>query len=356
MFSTGIKFTTAFWFTAVAAISAITFALVLARPRTDPVTEVVARVKDSAVAVKRVSKTAGSSTMGSGAIIDRRGFVLTNEHVVRGQDLVAVALNDGTELAAYPVFSDPANDLAVVQIKAGSRALSEVRFAPSSDLILGERVIVVGAPRALDHTVTTGRVSSLKRRLDFAPPEHSLENLIQTEAPINAGNSGSPVFNINSEYIGTVVARINNSDGLGFFIASDTVDAVLSTQMSAALRARVVHGIGASVQVVKPHGKARLQLVVEKVTGPAEAAGLKPGDCILKVEERELRCRFDLERSFWDCKAGDQVRLNVLRQGERMNITVKLAEINLPNEIGRHLGGLISPWWSLFNQFAPQKN
>jgi len=340
--------------TAVVVLAIVT-ATLLGRPRTDAVTDVVAKVKDSAVSIKSVSRIEGSSTRGSGAIIDGRGFVLTNEHVVRGEDFLAVALNDGTELAAYPVFADAANDLAVLQIKAGSRKLNEVRFAPSSDLILGERVIVIGAPRALDHSVTSGRISALKRRLEFTAPEHVLENLIQTETPINPGNSGSPVFNINAEYIGTVVARINNSDGLGFFIPSDTVDRVLSDKMSAAVRARIVHGISASVKILKADGNGRLLVVVDKVTGPADAADLKPGDAVLKVENQELRSCFDLERSFWDRKPGDQVRLTILRDGEKKSLTIKLAEFTVPNEISRALGGLMSTWWSLFNQFAPEK-
>jgi len=216
-------------------------------------------------------------------------------------------------------------------------------------------VIIVGAPRAFDHSVTTGRISALKRKLEFAAPERTLEDLIQTEAPINPGNSGSPVFNINAEYIGTVVARINNSDGLGFFIPSDTVDAVLSEKMSAAVRARVTHGVSADIKVLKSDGDGRLQLVISKASGPAEAAGLQPGDAILKVDDRELRSRFDLERSLWERKAGDLVRLTFLRDGEKKSVTIKLTEFDVTNDIARTLSGLVSPWWSLFSQFAPEK-
>lgn len=294
--------------------------------------------------------------IGGGTIIDQKnGYVLTNSHVVDGEAVVGVVLSDGSELVGYIVFQDKAADLAVLQVKPGKKMkLKEVRMASSCDLILGERTIVIGSPRGLGHSVTFGRVSSLSRELKLSAKK-VLKDAVQTDAAINPGNSGGPVFNVNGGYIGTVVGYRPNSTGLGFFIKSDTVDKVLSEKMSTVVRSKAVHGIAGSVKLLKKEGKDRQQFVVEKVTGPAAAAGVKPGDVIVKICDRDVRSKFDLERSMWDCKVGDEVTVTVMRDGKKTELTFKMAQWEMPKEAAKAVGSLGSSLSPLIMRLLPDK-
>jgi len=220
-------------------------------------------------------------------------------------------------------------------------------MASCSDLLLAERVFVIGAPRGQVHTVTFGRLSNLSRDVEFGDGTVQ-KDLVQTDAAINPGNSGGAAFNVNGEYIGTVNSIILDSVGLGFFIKSDVADKVLTEKMNIVVRNKTDHGITVSVKVVKKEGKDRQQLVVEKVTGPAEAAGLKQKDVIVKVGQLGTRSRFDLERSLWDSKAGDQVPVTVLRDGKKVELSLKVANWAPPKGVEQavgSLGGLFSPFW-----------
>jgi S1-C subfamily serine protease len=343
-------------FVALIALVALSSALSAAE-REDEVTRAVAKAKDSAVAIVQLTANEDGSGVGNiiggGAIIDRRGYILTNAHVVGDESAVGILLTDGTELVGYTVFTDKANDLAVLHVRRpGLLKLKEAVMASSSDLMLGERTIVIGSPRGKEHSVSFGRISSLSRRLDFAGGK-VLEDTVQTDAAINPGNSGGPVFNINGEFIGTVVARTNNSTGLGYFIKSDTVDKVLSEKLGTASLNKTVHGITGTVKLLKKEGKDRQQLVVETVSGPAEAAGLKPKDVLLKVGEQNVRSRFDLERSLWQFKADDEVNLTVLREGKQHELKLKIAKWKLPKEVSKAVGSLSGGFIPFFMDVVP---
>jgi serine protease Do len=294
--------------------------------RRNPTVRAVQKVKPSVVAVKVNQLLSGGRTkemVGTGLIVDERGYAVTNRHVIAGQTRVIVRLLDRTEISAQVIYSDPSTDLAILRFKT-SKKLTAQPLVPSTDLEEGEDVIAVGHPYGYSYTVTKGIVSAVGRSIDM-PTGYTLTGLIQTSAAINPGNSGGPLLNINGGVIGINVAYREEAQGIAFAINSETVRRVLSTQLSALRISGVNHGLKCQDKVA---GQARAPRVVVAGVDPrarAAGAGVRSGDVILAVGTLSVVNRFDVERALWDARPGERVNVRVLRDGEELTVTLPLA-------------------------------
>jgi len=296
--------------------------------RENPVVTAVKKASGSIVHIKVEKRGAYSKreVTGTGVVIDSRGYVLTNRHVVGGGESVRAVLADGTETPVEVVVEDAAHDLAVVKLPGG-RTYQELRFGPASDLMVGEEVIAIGHPYGYRNTVSTGIVSALDREVAM-PEGETLTHLIQTSASINPGNSGGPLLNVNGELIGINVAVRQEAQGIAFALNSDMVQQVLSRALSAGKMAQVLHGLTCHEVVKDEDGADRVQVVLDEVASksPAAAAGLGKGDVLVQVAGAKVMNRFDVERALWDSKAGDAVEVTVLRGGHATTATLTLAK------------------------------
>ena len=264
---------------------------------------------------------------GSGFIIDRDGFILTNHHVIDGAERITVTLADGRAFRAEVVGSDPAIDVALVRI-SGGRDLPEAPLGNSDELRVGEWVCAIGNPLGYVHSVTVGVVSFIGRKLFDA----SLDDYIQTDAAINFGNSGGPLINARGEVIGINSAISSRASNIGFAVPINQAVAILP-QLKA--RGRVSRGfVGVVLTDVTPELQRSLTLgtsrgaLVQDVTGgsPAERAGLRTYDVIVDVEGRDIGTNEELIRDISARQPGTVARLGVLRDGRRLTVPVKLAE------------------------------
>src|SRR5262245_5883295 len=209
--------------------------------RRNPVTEAVAKTKTAIVAVKVPRPSGGKDMVGTGVIVDERGYVITNRHVVGAGRNVKIQLHDGDLLTGEVVVTEASWDLAVVRIRT-EKSLAALPFAPVADLMVGETVIAVGHPYGYQHTVSTGIISALDREVEM-PTGDVLTGLIQTSAPINPGNSGGPLLNINGELIGINVALREGAQAIAFAINAGSAQRVLKKHLSASRLAGIDHGL-----------------------------------------------------------------------------------------------------------------
>jgi serine protease Do len=290
--------------------------------RRSPIVEAVQKTRPSIVTV--CAGRSSTDVNGTGVVIDERGFIVTNGHVVGSRATAAVRLADGAELEARVLVRDESCDLAVLRVRAGRR-LPALTLAPANDLMVGETVIAVGHPFGYVNTVSTGIVSALGREVTM-PTGEVLTGLIQTDASINPGNSGGPLLNINGELIGINVALRDGAQGIAFALNADTVQQMLSRHLSAQRVAGVAHGLSCREKVLGETGN-RQRVVVAAVNGesPAAGAGVRLGDEILAVGARPVGNRFDVERALWEGRPGEKVSLTVRRQGEELTVRLTLA-------------------------------
>jgi serine protease Do len=285
------------------AVAQISFATGVERK--NAIVQAVAKTKEAIVTIKTVRSSGAKEVTGTGVVVDERGLIVTNKHVVGGARQVYIVLSDNTEITGDVLMAEPRFDLAVVRVKAG-KTLSALRLAPTSDLMVGEDVIAIGHPYGYVNTVTRGIVSALGREITL-PSGHTLTGLIQVDASINPGNSGGPLLNINGELIGINVALRDGAQGIAFAINTSMVESVLANHFSAFKVSGIMHGLKTEEKVLAETGD-RARLVVANSAGE-----LKAGDMILAVGTREVTNNFDLERAFWGKKAGDVVQLKVKR-------------------------------------------
>jgi serine protease Do len=271
------------------------------------------------------------NSLGSGFIIDPSGVVVTNNHVIADADEVNVILNDGTKLKAEIVGRDQKTDLALLRVKP-DRPLKAVQFGDSDKLRLGEWVIAIGNPFSLGGTVTAGIVSARNRDINSGP----YDNYIQTDAAINRGNSGGPLFNLDGEVIGVNTAIISPSGGsigIGFAVPSKTVVGVMDQlrQFGETRRGwlgvriqQVTDDIAESLGMKQPRG-ALVAGVDDK--GPAKPAGIEPGDVIVNFDGKDIKEMRDLPRVVADTPVGKDVPVTVVRKGKEETKTVKLGRL-----------------------------
>ena len=264
---------------------------------------------------------------GSGFIIDRSGHILTNHHVIQGAERIAVKLSDGRTLRARIVGMDPDTDIALIKVDA-AEPLPVAPLGDSDTLRVGEWVCAIGNPLAYEHSVTVGVVSYIGRKLF----DSSLDNYIQTDAAINFGNSGGPLINSHGEVIGINAAISSRASSIGFAIPVNQAAAILPQLKELG---RVSRGfIGVTLRDVDPDLQRSLRLpdtggaLVQDITpsSPGERAGLKTYDLLVAVDGTRVTGSDDLIRRISARTPGTAVRLDVVRDGRPMQVTVKLAE------------------------------
>jgi serine protease Do len=271
------------------------------------------------------------NSLGSGFIIDTSGLVVTNNHVIADADEINVILNDGTKLPATLVGKDSKADLALLRVHS-DKPLKAVAFGNSEKLRLGEWVIAIGNPFSLGGTVTAGIVSARNRDINSGP----YDNYIQTDAAINRGNSGGPLFNLNGEVIGVNTAIISPSGGsigIGFAVPSNTAMPVIDQlrQFGEMRRGwlgvriqQVSDDIAESLGIKPPHG-ALVAGVDDK--GPAKPGGIEPGDVVVKFDGHDIKEMRDLPRVVADTPVGKQVDVVVIRKGKEETHQVKIGRL-----------------------------
>jgi serine protease Do len=272
-----------------------------------------------------------TNSLGSGFIIDPVGIVVTNNHVIADADEINVILNDGTKIKAELVGVDKKTDLAVLKFKP-PRQLTAVKFGDSDKLRLGEWVIAIGNPFSLGGTVTAGIVSARNRDISNGP----YDNYIQTDAAINRGNSGGPLFNLDGEVIGVntlIISPTGGSIGIGFAVPSKTVAGVVDQlrQFGELRRGwlgvriqQVTDEIAESLNI-KPARGALVAGIDEK--GPAKPAGIEPGDVVVKFDGKDIKEPKDLSRVVADTAVGKEVEVVIIRKGEETTKRVTLGRL-----------------------------
>jgi serine protease Do len=271
------------------------------------------------------------SSLGSGFIIDASGIVVTNNHVISEADEINVILNDGSRLKAEIIGKDQKTDIALLRVKP-EKPLKAVKFGDSDKLRLGEWVIAIGNPFSLGGTVTAGIVSARNRDINSGP----YDNYIQTDAAINRGNSGGPLFNLDGEVVGVNTAIISPSGGsigIGFAVPSKTAVNVIDQLKEFGETRRgwlgvriqqVTDEIAESLNIRPPRG-ALVAGVDEK--GPAKPAGIEPGDVIVTFDGKEIKEMRDLPRVVADTPVGKQTPVVVIRKGKEVTKTVTLGRL-----------------------------
>jgi serine protease Do len=350
--------------------------------RQTPVVEVIKRVRDSVVNIHSERTAQGTRTeeffaltpsqhrvngMGTGIIIDPRGYIITNHHVVEDVHTLRVRLNDGTSYPARVLCRDSEADLALLKVEP-TQPLATVPLGTSSDLMVGETVIAVGNAYGYEHTVTVGVVSAVARDVTLNK-DISYKALIQTDASINPGNSGGPLLNVYGELVGVNVAIRAGAQGIGFALPVDTV-----TRVSAALLAQASTGVGGDLAParrerhlgvndaysvglgrlvggrgttgmvvrddVRPHGDNPLaagaelepvrKAVVDTVEpdSPAARAGVRAGDILLQLGDIPCVAALDFERALLDDqgrgRGSERVPMRLRRNGRDLHVEVAL--------------------------------
>ncbi len=279
---------------------------------------------------------------GSGFVWNKQGHIVTNFHVVYGANSIRVTLADRSEYKAALIGADPDHDLAVLQIQAPEEALSPITVGASSDLRVGQKVLAIGNPFGLDHTLTTGVVSALGRTIKSLS-NRTIEGVIQTDAAINPGNSGGPLLDGAGRLIGVNTQIVSPSGafaGIGFAVPVDTVNRIVPELIKHGKLIRP--GLGVSLV---PDAMARRWgikgVVIGKISkgGAAEPAGLQGareaapgrielGDVILAVDGKPVTTADELMDVMEHHKVGDRVTVEVLRGNRRQQISVTLQAVN----------------------------
>jgi len=260
------------------------------------------------------------SGMGTGVIIDPRGYIMTNYHVVDNVREINVTLGDGTHYLARLIARDPETDLAIIKIDPAA-PLQVIPIGTSSDLMLGEPVIAVGNAYGYEHTVTRGIVSALHRAVQVSDAQF-YEDLIQTDASINPGNSGGPLLNVDGEMIGINVAVRAGAQGIGFAIPVDKAIAVAAELMSSVGAQTSFHGL---VGKSNAEGSEGFEVEAVEKQSPAAEAGIRPGDIVIGVGDTPVQRALDFHRAMLDRKAGEEVKLSVKRGQESLTANLTLA-------------------------------
>jgi serine protease Do len=288
------------------------------------------------------SLTAGSrevNGMGTGVVIDPRGYILTNYHVVDGVRQIEVTLADGTTLKGQLVSYDAKTDLAVLKV-ARSEKMSIITIGTATDLMPAEAVVAVGNAYGYEHTVTRGIISALHRTVQVSDTQ-SYNDLIQTDASINPGNSGGPLLNITGEMIGLNVAVRAGAQGIGFAIPVDQAMQIAARLMSIERLDRNWHGV-----TLKSPTPEHTAAVIERVAdgSPAQKADLKPGDAIKSIDGQPIHRALDIERVLLGRKAGDQVPVAIERDGNSIDSTIELAarKITVEDRMWDQLGARLA--------------
>nr|WP_307277378.1 DegQ family serine endoprotease [Labrys wisconsinensis] len=273
-----------------------------------------------------------TSSLGSGFIVDASGIIVTNNHVIDGADDIEVNFNDGTKLSAKLIGRDKKVDLAVLKVEP-TKPLKAVKFADSDKTRVGDWVLAIGNPFGLGGTVTLGIVSANNRDINSGP----YDNYIQTDAAINRGNSGGPLFDMDGNVVGintAIISPTGGSIGIGFSVPASTAAPVVDQLRKYGETRR--GWLGVKIQQVTDdiaeslgmdQAKGALVAGVDD-KGPAKPAGLAPGDVILKFDGKNIREMRDLPRIVADTPVDKEVEVVILRNGQEITKTVRIQRLD----------------------------
>jgi serine protease DegQ len=261
-----------------------------------------------------------SSGLGSGVIVSQKGYVLTNHHVVQGADQIEVALADGRRAKAAVVGTDPDTDLAVLKISMAN--LPVIAFGRPADARVGDTVLAIGNPFGVGQTVTQGIISAMGRtRLGI----NTYENFIQTDAAINPGNSGGALVDTQGNLLGintAIYTRSGGNQGIGFAIPADTARQVMEALVT---QGKVSRGYIGVEPRDAPDGDGSLIAGVLR-GGPADQAGMKPGDIVMAVNEKPVRNMTELMQTVAQVLPGTRAKVKVMRNGRSTELVVTVIE------------------------------
>ena len=279
------------------------------------------------------------TSLGSGVIIDgKRGFIITNKHVILKSKTITVTLKDGREFTAQIVGADSDSDLAVLRISS-PEALPDITMGDSSNLLIGETVIAIGNPFGFSNTVTTGVISAKNRSV--RTDDMVYHDFIQTDASINPGNSGGPLLNINGELIGINIAIYAKARGIGFAIPINTAKRIVSDLIR---YGEVIPAwIGITIQDIDEDLARYLKasaingVLVKKAEkiGPARKAGIREGDIILSMNTRDIASEKDFHKSMNALSPGEKIDITVWRDGKTRTVSLKTS--TFPKELALDL-------------------
>jgi len=297
-------------------------------PRNTPVVQAIKRAEPAVVNIQGNKTITGSSSsggtskqevngMGTGVIIDRRGYIITNYHVVDEVNRIEVTLADGTTSIAKLLKHDNETDLALIKIPT-NRDLPLIEMGRSEDLLRGETVIAIGNPFGYQNTVTVGIISALHRNIPVNGSQQ-YHDLIQTNADINPGNSGGPLLNIDGEVIGINVAVRVGAQGIGFAIPIDT-----ALEVMADLVAEHRQSGGLGLKFARPANDVGSLLVVQEASASQYQEHVRSGDLVDSIEGQVVRNRLELEFALLDKRDGEQVEIGIQRNGVRLAHSVTL--------------------------------
>ncbi len=266
-------------------------------------------------------------SLGSGFIIDKDGYIVTNNHVIENADKIKVKLKDGKEYSAKIVGKDPSTDIALIKINAGDN-LHVLPFGDSSAIKVGQWVVAIGSPFGLEQTVTAGIISAKGRVIGSGP----YDNFLQTDASINPGNSGGPLIDMQGQVIGINTAIIASGQGIGFAIPINLAKGVIEQLKT---KGEVTRGwLGVVIQdinddVANYYGVKDKKgvLVTEVIKGdPADKAGIRPQDIIIEVNNQKVDSSRDLTNLVANIPVGEKVKITILRDNKKQTLTVDVAK------------------------------
>jgi len=271
-----------------------------------------------------------SEGVGTGVIVDSRGYILTNSHVVNDGNAreVRVLLDSGQTLTAQVLWNDPALDLAVLKVDATNLPVADL--GDSDKLMVGEVAIAIGNPLGLsfERTVTAGIISGLNRSIAINE-YNSIDGLIQTDASINPGNSGGPLLNAKGEVIGINTAKIQSGEGLGFAIPINIAKPIVDEFIKKGEFTKVYMGIRGvdAANYIRTYNRdigTEEGVIVYQVTpgSPAEESGLKQGDIIISINDAKISNMRQLQKELYKYRPGDVARLGIVRNREKLSISI----------------------------------
>ncbi len=280
----------------------------------------------------------GGESLGSGIVLDKDGHILTNYHVIEGSDSLTVVLSDGNSGDAQVVGQDPADDLAIIKADLPADTLSPAQLGDSSALRVGEGLIAIGNPFGLDGTLTTGVVSGLNRSLPSAQSGKPLRGLVQTDAALNPGNSGGPLFDLNGNVIGinTAVENPNGNTfvGIGYAIPINMAKQYMQQLMSGATITHPRLGIAGETMtksLAKQAGvdyRPGVYVATVEPSSSADEAGIHGGDTggdiITQIDGKDVTTFDDLANTIDSKQVGDKVTLTIGRFGNGQSVDVTL--------------------------------
>ncbi|MBP6940659.1 MAG: DegQ family serine endoprotease [Syntrophorhabdaceae bacterium] len=267
-------------------------------------------------------------SLGSGLIIDREGYILTNNHVIEKAQTIKVKLSDEKEYDATVIGRDQKTDIALIKINA-KQPLPAATFGDSDKLAVGDWVVAIGNPFGLEHTVTAGIVSAKGRVIGAGP----YDDFIQTDASINPGNSGGPLLNLKGEVVGLNTAIVSGGQGIGFAIPINVAKDMLPQLKT---KGKVARGwMGVVIQKVTPEiaknfGLAESEgaLVADVMEGsPAEKAGIKRGDVIVSYNGKKVKDNDQLPRLVGATEIGKKIKVGLIREGKQVEVEIVIAEL-----------------------------